>query len=91
MKILSSCCIIVIAHLIQKSCAYVYSAKYTSRISTSTLPFVSPRFSNTIQKKVSLKMIRTGGLEIREEGATPTGKCTILSHGHSRKNDRHSQ
>jgi hypothetical protein len=67
MNTLYSCYTLAIFCLIQKSSAYAYSAQYTYRIPTA--------FGSRTLSPTSLNMVRTGGLEIREEGATPTGKC----------------
>lgn len=63
---------VALASLINNSYAY------TSAACTSKLPsFLSRTFTGENRKLVNLSMIRRGGLEIREEGATPTGKLTM--------------
>jgi hypothetical protein len=75
MKIRSTPVILVLSTLVQSSYAFSIERNSLSKIPS----FVERPVTSTNSK--TLSMVRTGGLEIREEGATPTGKSTtVLYH-----------
>jgi len=70
MKIRSTSIILALSTLVQSSYAFSSGGKSLSKIPS----FVQRPFTNNSK---TLNMVRTGGLEVREEGATPTGEGMI--------------